>query len=261
MGNIVPLPIESRRRLRKCRVLSAEPVGAPLTWDEVRQAGRAKSLYLKEAEKKLEPAPAIPTANLDHFRKSIAPLLARKCVACHGPDSIMANLRVDRLNPDLLAGPDVDRWRGIYKVLSNSEMPPEDEPEYQLADADRQTIVNWLSEEMSKAAIVRRNRSEKSSFRRMTKYEYNYALQDLLGLQYPIANNLPPETASEDGFKNSSDLLQMSAMQFEAYRELGLKALQRDRQRRTSAPCHLPHFDAGSDEQLEGRTEKTVQRG
>ena len=89
------------------------------------------------------------------------------------------------------------------------------------------TIVDWLSEEMSKASLVRRNRSEHSSFRRMTKYEYNYALQDLLGLPYPIANSLPPETASEDGFKNSSDLLQMSAMQFEAYRELGLKALQR----------------------------------
>jgi len=139
----------------------------------------------------------------------------------------MANLRVDRLNPDLLAGPDVDRWRGIYKVVSNSEMPPDDEEENRLADTDRRNIVDWLSQEMSKASIVRRNRSEHSSFRRMTKYEYNYAVQDLLGLPYPIANSLPPETASEDGFKNRSDLLQMSAMQFEAYRELGLKALQR----------------------------------
>ena len=91
--------------------------------------------------------------------------------------------------------------------------------------------------------MVRRNRSEHSSFRRMTKYEYNYALQDLLGLPYPIANSLPPETASEDGFKNSSDLLQMSAMQFEAYRELGLKALAAsDRQRRTSTSLSLTSF-------------------
>lgn len=210
-----------------CRSQAAEPVGTTLTLDEVREAGRAKSLFLKEAEKKTELAPAIPTANLDRFRKSIGPVLAQKCVACHGPDSTMANLRVDRLNPDLLAGPDVDRWRGVYKVLGNSEMPPEDEPEYRLADAERKTIVDWLSEEMSKASLVRRNRAEHSSFRRMTKYEYNYALQDLLGLPYPIANSLPPEAASEDGFKNSSDLLQMSAMQFEAYRELGLKALQR----------------------------------
>ena len=37
-----------------CRSLAAEPVGTPLTLDEVREAGRAKSLFLKEAEKKIE---------------------------------------------------------------------------------------------------------------------------------------------------------------------------------------------------------------
>ncbi len=207
--------------------LAAETVDRPLTLDEVREAGRAKSLYLKDAEKKTASTPAIPTANFDHFRTVIGPVLTKNCVPCHGPDSTMGNLRIDRLNADLLTGPDVDRWRGIYKVLSNAEMPPEDEPEYKLADADRKMVVDWLSEEMSKASIARRNRSEHSSFRRMTKYEYNYALQDLLGLPYPIANILPPETVSEDGFKNSSELLQMSALQFEAYRELGRKALQR----------------------------------
>lgn len=210
-----------------CRALAAEPGGAPLTLDEAREAGRAKSLYLKEPEKTPESAAKIPEANLEPFRNSIGGVLTKHCVACHGPDATAANLRIDKLNPDLLVGTDVDRWRGVYKVLSNGEMPPEDEPEYKLADADRKMIVDWLSEEMSKASIARRNRSEHSSFRRMTKYEYNYALQDLLGLPYPIANSLPPETASEDGFTNSSELLQMSAMQFEAYRELGLKALQR----------------------------------
>ena len=210
-----------------CLAQAADPTSTPVTFEEARSAGRAKSVFLKEVAKKTDATPAVPTANLEHFRKSIAPVLAKHCTDCHGPDSTMANLRVDQLNPDLLTGPDVDRWRGIYKVLSNSEMPPEDEPDYKLADADRRNIVDWLSTEISKASIARRNRSEHSSFRRMTKYEYNYALQDLLGLPYAIANSLPPETASEDGFKNSSDLLQMSPMQFEAYRELGLKALQR----------------------------------
>lgn len=210
-----------------CCLLAADPRGTLPTLAEVREAGRARSWILKEAQKRAEPALAIPTANLDHFQRSIAPVLSRSCVGCHGPDSSQANLRLDLLNPDLLTGPDVDRWRGIYKVLSNAEMPPGDEPEYRLEDAERSNIVDWLSEEMRKASVVRRSGAEHSSFRRMTKYEYNYVIQDLLGLPYAIANSLPPETASEDGFKNSSALLQMSTMQFEAYRELGLKALQR----------------------------------
>jgi len=205
----------------------------PQTWEQVRAQGRLKSSFLKETEQAVqatgnaEAAQTIPQANLDHFRKSIAPVLNQKCLACHGPETSHGNLRIDKLDPDLLAGPDVERWREVYKVLGNSEMPPADEPDYELAAADRRNMVEWLSAEMNKASVVRRNRSEHSSFRRMTKYEYDYALQDLLGLTYSLVDSLPPETASEDGFKNSSELLQMSAMQFETYRELALKALQR----------------------------------
>lgn len=210
-----------------CSAFPAEPAEVVRTWDDVREAGRAKSRFLNEAMAKPEPTTAVPTANLNHFQKSIESVLAQKCSACHGATTAKANFRIDRLNPDLLTGADTDRWRAVYKVLSNSEMPPGDATKYYLADADRTNIVDWLGQELGKASLVRRTKAENSSFRRMTKYEYNYALQDLLGLSYPIANSLPPETPSEDGFKNSSDLLQMSASQFEAYRELGLKALKR----------------------------------
>jgi len=210
-----------------CRILGAEADSNPMTLEKVKELGRVKSRFLKEANKNTKATPAIPQANLSHFQNSIAPVLQKSCVACHGSKTSKANLRIDELNPNLLTGLDINRWRGVYKVLSNSEMPPEDEPEYELADADRSNIVEWLGNEMNKASLVRRNNSEHSSFRRMTKYEYNYALQDLLGLPYSLADKLPPETASEDGFKNSSEMLQMSAMQFETYREIGLKALKR----------------------------------
>ncbi len=207
-------------------VLAAEPDSSQ-TLESVRELGRTKSRFLNQTDKDPQAAQAIPSANLARFQKSIGPILNQKCIACHGPTTSQANLRVDKLNPNLLTGLDVDRWRGIYKVISNSEMPPEGEPEFELADADRSNIVQWLGEEINKASIVRRNSSQHSSFRRMTKYEYNYALQDLLGLPYPLGKSLPPETASEDGFKNSSEMLQMSAMQFETYRQIGLKALRR----------------------------------
>jgi mono/diheme cytochrome c family protein len=210
-----------------CWLMAAEPDPRSMTLEEARELGRLKSAFLNVTDKPSEATHEIPTANLTSFRESIGPVLAQKCVACHGPDLTMANLRVDQLDPNLLTGADVDRWRGIYKVLSNSEMPPEDEPDYKLADADRRRIVEWLSDEMSKASVVRRQSTEHSSFRRMAKYEYNHVLEDLLGLPYPLGKSLPPETASEDGFKNSSEMLRMSAMQFEAYRSIGRKALER----------------------------------
>ncbi|MEO2013148.1 MAG: DUF1592 domain-containing protein [Fuerstiella sp.] len=199
----------------------------PVTLEMAKELGRTKSRFLRETQADTTATRAIPKANIAYFQESVGVLLNKSCLACHGPETSEGRLRVDKLDPDLLKGLDVERWREVYNVLSNSEMPPEDEPDYALADADRGNIVDWLSDELNKASLIRRNKREHSSFRRLTKYEYNYALQDLLGLPYALADNLPPETASQDGFKNSSELLQMSAMQFETYREIGLKALRR----------------------------------
>ncbi|MEC9093829.1 MAG: DUF1587 domain-containing protein, partial [Planctomycetota bacterium] len=196
-----------------------------LSLEKARELGRNKSRYLNETIAR--PKTAIPKANLTDFITSVQPSLKKSCLGCHGPDKSEGRLRVDQLDPDLLKGPDVLQWREIYNVLSNSEMPPDDEPEFELDDENRRNIIDWLSEELNKASTMRRNQGTHSSFRRLTNYEYDYALQDLLGLPYSFSEKLPPETASEDGFKNSSQLLQMSPMQFETYRAIGLKSLKR----------------------------------
>ncbi len=210
-----------------CLILAADGQEVPITLEAAKVQGRTKSRFLKETTAPAKATDAIPKPNLAFFHESVGRLLKKSCLACHGPEKSEGRLRIDQLNPDLLAGPDLERWREVYNALSKSEMPPEDEPDYALADADRGRIVDWLSEELNTASLIRRNSKEHSSFRRLTSYEYNYALQDLLGLPYALPNKLPPETASEDGFKNSSELLQMSVMQFETYREIGLKALKR----------------------------------
>ncbi|MCX8239371.1 MAG: DUF1592 domain-containing protein [Akkermansiaceae bacterium] len=169
----------------------------------------------------------VPKANLSDFEKFVAPIFEKSCVNCHGPKKSKGKFRVDELDPNLLTGADIAQWVEVYEVLSNSEMPPDDEPDYHLGDEDRARIVDWLGTEMNKASQVRRNEGVHTSFRRMANYEYNYALQDLLGLKLKFSDPLPPESVSEDGFKNSSELLQMSAMQFETYREIALNALKK----------------------------------
>jgi mono/diheme cytochrome c family protein len=195
--------------------------------EAAREQGRVKSRFLKETKAPVKTNDAIPKADVAYFQKSVMPILKKSCMNCHGPKKSEGRLRIDTLNPDLLTGPDVERWREIYNAVSNSEMPPADEPGYALANNDRASMVDWLSDELNKASLIRRNTKDHSSFRRLTKYEYDYALQDLLGLPYSLANKLPPESVTEDGFKNSSELLQISAMQFETYREIALKALKR----------------------------------
>ena len=207
--------------------LVVEAQETAMTFDAARTQGHLKSRYLKETKELARPADSIPTANLALFHESVEPILKKSCLACHGPEKSEGRLRIDQLNPDLLAGPDVEKWREVFNAIGKSEMPPEGQLDHPLTDAERGQIVDWLSDELNNASVVHRGKKEHSSFRRLTKYEYNYALQDLLGLPNSLASALPPETASEDGFKNSSELLQMSVMQFETCREIGLKALKR----------------------------------
>ena len=198
------------------------PQGVTLpTLDEVKAVGALRSSFSHHAVRPVGSETSQP--QLAVFRREIEPILRETCFKCHGAEKQKANFRVDTLNPDLLRGPDVSWWLEVSGVLSKGEMPPKDEPE--LSGENRSKILEWLSMEIQVASQVRRSEEGHSSFRRMTRYEYNYALQDLLGLPYDLAADLPPETRTKEGFENSSDLLQMSVVQFEYYRELGRTAL------------------------------------
>ena len=169
---------------------------------------------------------AAPKPRLAEFRDQIEPVLKKACIGCHGPKQQEGEFRIDTLDPDLLHGSDVQWWLEALNAVSNSEMPPED-ADVKLSGADRSRLIEWFSTEIQTASQVRRREQGHSSFRRMTRYEYSYTLQDLLGLPYDFARDLPPEAASEDGFQNSSEVLQMTVVQFEIYRRLARKALVR----------------------------------
>ncbi|MSU50087.1 MAG: DUF1592 domain-containing protein [Opitutus sp.] len=191
------------------------------TLNEVKAAGALRSNLLKRQVRSDGSETSPP--KLDVFRREIEPILRETCFKCHGAEKQKADFRLDTLDPDLQRGRDVSWWLEVSGVLSKGEMPPKDEPD--MSGENRSKVVEWLSAEIQVASQVRRSEEGHSSFRRMTRYEYNYALQDLLGLPYEMADDLPPETRTKEGFENSSEMLQMSAMQFEYYRELGRKAL------------------------------------
>ncbi|MEM8735625.1 MAG: DUF1592 domain-containing protein, partial [Planctomycetota bacterium] len=102
--------------------------------------------------------------------------------------------------------------------------PPADAGE--LEPATKEQLVDWLSREIQVASFVRRGERPLGTFRRLTNYEYNHALQDLLGLPNQFAANLPPENAAPDGFQNSAETLAMSETQLRSYLGIGREAIQ-----------------------------------
>lgn len=168
---------------------------------------------------------ATPGRGLQRYEKLIKPILKQACFDCHSEDSVEGNFRADQLDPDLVGGDNIAWWLEVYSVLSKGEMPPPESSE--LSDADRALIVDWLSREIQAAEKLRKASGGRSSFRRLTRYEYDYALQDLLGVPWTFAADLPAEASEEDAFENNADSLHMSVKQVETYHQLALKALER----------------------------------
>lgn len=193
--------------------------------DELKRTGLDRSQYRSAPESNLAIDAGPPQPQLDEFKTAIEPILQRACSDCHGADDPQGNIRIDTLDPNLHTGGDVDRWNEVFAVISKGEMPPPDSSD--LSDEERKRIVEWLSHELQAASAARRNSATHSSFRRMTRYEYNHALQDLLGLPWDFAKELPPEANSEDGFQNNSEHLHMSVSQFETYYRSAHAALSR----------------------------------
>jgi len=192
------------------------------TLDRAKTEGALRSSYLKPVAQRDKVDE--PTSDVDAFRTQIKPILSGACLKCHGPKKQKAKFRVDTLDPDLVAGEDAEWWLEVMDVLSNGEMPPAD-ADVELTETDRATVINWLSAQVLAASQAKQGEGGHSSFRRMTRYEFSYALQDLLGLSQDFAADLPPEAGSDDGFQNRSDLLQMTSLQFSTYREIAREAL------------------------------------
>jgi len=85
----------------------------PTSLEKVREQGRAKSRFLAGAKTTPSIVDALPTAAVVFFENSVRSVLAKSCLDCHGPDDSEGGIRVDQLDPDLLSGSSVDKWREI----------------------------------------------------------------------------------------------------------------------------------------------------
>ena len=122
------------------------------------------------------------------YKNEVAPLLQKYCVDCHGPDKQKNDIRVDNLDLDFVNGRDRETWHDILDLLHLGDMPPEDEA--QPRDDERRTLVDWITEEMTTASEIRRSTNGLGVLRRMTRYEYNNTMSDLLGVELDYATNI-----------------------------------------------------------------------
>ncbi len=157
------------------------------------------------------------------FPDKVNRFLTTYCVSCHGPNKPKGGLRLANLSQDLIIGPHAEDWHDVLDALNKGEMPPQGKN--QPSDTERKEVIAYLTHAFKEAASRRRSTGGKVVLRRLTNYEYNNTLNDLLALNENWSKDFPPDPLSEDGFKNNGFYMGISSMQIDNYIEAATRAL------------------------------------
>ncbi|MFO0797587.1 MAG: DUF1592 domain-containing protein [Gemmataceae bacterium] len=156
------------------------------------------------------------------FDRDVKPVLARYCVRCHKDGKAESGVRLD----NLAATPGEAHfklWEHVAKQLADGTMPPEGAA--QPTPDERKRAADWMAKSL--AAARARPGPKNGLTRRLTVAQYRNTLRELLRLDDELADRLPPDAVSKDGFVNNKDTLQLSPLLLEAYFEVAEAALDR----------------------------------
>ncbi len=160
------------------------------------------------------------------YEKEVVPILEKHCYGCHGPEKQKSDVRLDTLSPNLLEDRrSAETWHDALDALNLGEMPPEDEPP--LEAGGRKILVGWLTESIEAASQKYNEAASSTVLRRLNREEYNRTMKDLLGIADDYARNLPPDSASHEGFLNNGSVLSISDLQLDYYLDSARRALSR----------------------------------
>ncbi|MEM8670724.1 MAG: DUF1592 domain-containing protein [Planctomycetota bacterium] len=120
-----------------------------------------------------------PIAGTSQFKV----LTEQFCAECHSVDqAVEADLDLSQLSLDDLRK-DAEATRRIMDVIEQREMPPEDAP--QLSDQQRLQFLEELRA-VFRQAIAHGGSGERTSIRRMNRFQYNNAVVDLFDLRCTV---------------------------------------------------------------------------
>nr|WP_261361257.1 DUF1592 domain-containing protein [Aeoliella straminimaris] len=158
------------------------------------------------------------------YNDEVQPLLAKHCFGCHGADLQEADVRLDSLDPNMVAGHDAERWHAALDMINQGYMPPDYEE--QPSDEERRLMVEWMTESLDLARKAKSNKPQ-PRVRRLTREQYTNSLAELLHLPLNFGKNLPAEAKSKMGFTNSGNALLTSGLHVEYYQAIARADLQK----------------------------------
>ena len=156
------------------------------------------------------PLLADPTAS---YKKDLVPLLEKYCYECHAEGESKGKFSMDEFK-DLPAHlNDRKHWLPVWQNLRSQVMPPSDKD--QPSVEEKKKLLAWIEKDVFKLDPNNPDPG-RVTIRRLNRTEYQYAVYDLLGVEYDTREVFPPDDTGY-GFDNIGAVLSMSPLLMEKY--------------------------------------------
>jgi mono/diheme cytochrome c family protein len=163
------------------------------------------------------------------YASHVAPFFRSFCVDCHGVEDGKAGIALLSLRGDLssvsqsLDEETLEQWELVLEMLKSGEMPPADQ--LQPSDDQRRSVMKWIETGLREAISQSPRSRATASTRRLTNFEYQNTMRDLLGFELNLSQYLPEDPAKPYRFNNTAEFMLMGAEQVERYQDLARRAM------------------------------------
>lgn len=158
------------------------------------------------------------------FDSVVTPFFKARCVKCHGPDKSKGKVTLHDLGDGLSEGRDLERWELILDLLKAGEMPPEEEKE-RPPEAELIQVTQWIEAGLRKAVGQSQKAHRVPQARRLTNFEYENTVRDLIGFRLNLTDNLPKDPVKPYHFNNTAEFMLLGPEQVNSYLENARKVM------------------------------------
>ena len=164
------------------------------------------------------------TLAAEEFDRVVGPFFKAHCVKCHGPEKQKGKVTLHNVDSGLAAGKSLERWELILEVLESGEMPPEEEAERPDA-AKVGAVTKWIETGLRKSVAQGEETSVAPQARRLTNFEYENTIRDLIGFRLKLTDNLPKDPEKPYHFNNTAEFMLLGPEQVDRYLENARKVM------------------------------------
>lgn len=146
------------------------------------------------------------------------------CTKCHGEKKSKGKVTLHDFPYQAADESHLKLWENVLDTLKSNDMPPDDED--QPSEEERKTIVAWLE-----ASLHRQTQQHPAPVataaitRRLTNFEYQNTLRDLLGIDLHVIDDLPADPTKPYHFHNTAEFMLVGQEQIDRYLEVARRAM------------------------------------